>query len=106
MKKYYLKNLIILIILALFLVPVLRLKADSGWDSDYDSGWDSDSSEDSDSSWDFDSPWDSNSDSDSESGEYHGLPVEIIIIGIGCTACGIIAIILLITDKKKKKKLR
>ncbi len=55
-KKLILSILILILNFGIF----TYVKADSGWDTDYDSGssWDSDSSWDSGSSWDSSSSWD------------------------------------------------
>ena len=77
MKKICLKVVIVLAILTCLAFPLSRLKADSGWDSDYDSGPDYSDS------WDLDdSSRDSESSSRSENGEIHMPPIEIIIMGL------------------------
>lgn len=56
------KNKILLILAVALLgfgVIYRPVQADSGWDTDYDSGWDSGSSWDSSSDWDYDSDWSS-----------------------------------------------
>ncbi len=51
--------LILAVVLLGFGIIYRPVQADSGWDSDYDSGWDSSSSWDSSSDWDYDSDWSS-----------------------------------------------
>ena len=65
----YLSIMVILFTCFFYCIKQNEIKADSGWDSSYDSGgsWDSGSSWDSDSSWDSGSSWDW----DSSSGSYH-----------------------------------
>ena len=70
--KFYKKILIVLLVIVPFLI-LIPVKADSGWDSDYDSGgsWDSGSDWVSGSDWDYDD-WDSDDDwSSSSSGSYN-----------------------------------
>ncbi len=65
------KVVFVLCSILLLVFVMIPAHADSGWDTDYDSGssWDSDSSWDSGSSWDDDSSWNSGS---SSSGLHHG----------------------------------
>ena len=51
--------LVLAVVLLGFGIIYRPVQADSGWDSDYDSGWDSSSSWDSSSDWDYDSDWSS-----------------------------------------------
>ena len=74
--KKYLKFLFIVLAICLPLMLIPVVKADSGWDSDYDSGgswdsdWDSGSSWDSD--WDSGSSWSSDDDWDSDGSSSSG----------------------------------
>lgn len=62
-KKKHIKSIVIVLILSISFMNMVNhihqvnVKADSGWDSSYDS-WGSDSSWDTDSSWGSDSSWD------------------------------------------------
>lgn len=84
MKNKINKLLISILLLAVsFSIIYMPVKADSGWDSDYDSGgWDSGSSWDSDSSWDYDSGslWGSSSSSSHHSGDPSDWLIAIIIV--------------------------
>ena len=95
-KKIILGIMVVTLSFGLIYIPV---KADSGWDSSYDSGgWDSGGSDWGGSSWDSDygSSWGSSS-SGSYSGD--GISIESIIIAII-----IIIIIVSITNNKNKPK--
>lgn len=100
MKKKINKILIsILLLIVSFGLIYMPVKADSGWDSDYDSGgWDSGSSWDSD--WDYD-PGSSWSGGSYSSGSYSGSgsPLAAVI-----TAIVIIIIIFSITNKNNRNK--
>lgn len=79
-NKLLISILLVVISFGLVYMPV---KADSGWDSDYDSGsWDSGSSWDSDSSWDYDSGslWGSSSSSSYYSGDSTWITAIIIVV--------------------------
>lgn len=100
MKKKINKILISVLLLAVsFGLIYMPVKADSGWDSDYDSGgWDSGS--------DWDSGWDYDSDSSWGGGSYSsgyysgsGSPVVAVIVAIV-----IIIIIFSITNKNNRNK--
>ena len=100
MKNKLKKIIISILILILgFGIVYMPVKADSGWDSDYDSGsWDSSSD------WDSGSDWGSSWDSDwgsSSSGSYSGSgdPIATIVI-----AAIIIIIIFGVTNKNNKNR--
>lgn len=84
--KRFLKVFLVLVILFVpfFVSPVVR--ADSGWDSDYDSGgsWDSGSDWDSGSYWDSGSSWDNDYDYDYDYGSssYSGDVDFVVVFGI------------------------
>ena len=99
MKNRFIKILIILMSLSTLLVFsnkfIENIKADSGFDTDYDSGgWDSSSSWDN----DFDSDYDSNYDRDYSSGggTFHGFTFLIIMFIF------IVFVRLLISSKSSK----
>ena len=75
------------------------VKADSGWDSDYDAGssWDSDSSWDSSSSWDSASSW-------SSGGSYYGSTLEDG--GAFFTAVVIFIVLVIIIASLKRKSVK
>lgn len=95
MKKILLTLILFIVSFGMIYMPV---KADSGWDSDYDSGdWNSGSSWDSDSDWDSGSNWDYSSGSSYSSGSYSSggsLPSAIVIAAI-------IVIVAVIISKNK-----
>ena len=66
MKRWF-KWLLVLICVMIPFMLMSPVRADSGWDSDYDSGWDSGSSWDSGSDWDSSSSWDDDYDYDYDS---------------------------------------
>ena len=85
----------LLLLISLFITPVVR--ADSAWDSDYDSGgsWDSGSSWDSDSGWDSGSSWDS----DYSSGSSHSGDGDFSIIAFIIFIC----VLSFVLDKNNKR---
>ncbi len=86
-KKAFLLSLLILFLIGLFSINFVRVRADSGWDSDFD--------------FDFgDSDWGSSWDSDWGSSDYSGgggNPIIIVII--------IVVIIIIIASKSSKNSL-
>ena len=101
MKKVGIKIVLFLAILScISFLPTTVFKADSGWDSSYESDHDSDSSWGS--SWDDDFDSDSHSSSDYEKTDFHLPPVGIMIMGILALACAIIAISVLFKNDNKK----
>ena len=103
MKSWFKYVLVLLCVIIPFslMVPV---KADSGWDSDYDSGWDSGSDWDSGSSWDdydydYDSDWGSSS-----GGSYGGSSGSMSGFEAIFTITMFIVIIIIIATASKSKK--
>ncbi len=97
MKKKIIVFTILTLLISFFTFNFLSVKADSGWDSDYDS-WDSSSDWDSDyDSWDSSSDWSSSSSSHSSgsSGDAGAIFVWFIIIMI---------IIIIIASKNNNNK--
>lgn len=94
------KNLIkiilnILITLALF-IGIISIKADSGWDFDYDSGSSWDSGWDSGSSWDYD--WDSGSSWDYDGNSDYSIDAVFFFIFF------IVAVVIIISSMKNYSK--
>lgn len=80
MVKIKKKILLILAVVLLGFGVIYRpVQADSGWDSDYDSGWDSGSSWDSGSDWDYDSDWSSSGGGGGGSISLIGMIVVVVI---------------------------
>ena len=90
----YLSIMVILFTCFFYCIKKNEIKADSGWDSSYDSGgsWDSDSSWDSGSSWD----WDSSSGSYHSSGSIGGISFIIFVV--------IVVVFILIVNKGNNPK--
>ena len=88
-KKHFLISFLLLLVLG-FSINFITIKADSGWDSDYDSGgsWDSD--------YDSGGSWDSSSSHSSSSSDADGLKFIFIVIFM---------IIGIIRSSKNKKKI-
>lgn len=105
-KKILLSILVVTLSFGLIYMPV---KADSGWDSDYDSGgwdsdwdsgsdWDSDWGSDWDSDYDYDSSWGSSSSSSSGGGSFSDFIGALIIVII------IVVIVYSITNNNNRPK--
>lgn len=102
MKKNLNKIFMVIFIILPFIL-LLPVRADSGWDSDYDSGgsWDSGSSWDSGGSWDSGSSWDSGY---SSSSNYHSSGSSDIGIFIWVAIIIIIIIISSVSKELSNKK--
>lgn len=105
MKKK--KNIFLIIFLCLFLSLTVTMRADSGWDGDYDSGssWDSGGS-----SWDWGS---SSSDHHWSSSNRHDrvdsaddLGSAFLIMGVFFTICIVITAVIITTQKNKNNQNR
>ena len=77
MKKKYILIAIIVLLIGFFTFNYINVKADSGWDSDYDSGWDSGSDWDSSSDWGSDYSY---SGGGGGGGSFIGFVIAVIII--------------------------
>ena len=83
-----------------------NIKADSGWDTDYDSSWDSGSSWDNDYDYDYDydyDDWDSSSSSGgSYSGSYSGGDATIVLFPMIVIVVFVFTIVIMSTGKNRK----
>ena len=97
--KEKLKKILIITLLLLIGTGIISnsVKADSGWDSDYDSGsWDSGS--------DWDSGWDSDYDSSWSGGSYYGGSGGSFSSGISTIVIAVIIIIIVFSMTNNKNK--
>ncbi len=101
MKKQYIILILATAVIG-FLIGLLTysVRADSGWDSDYDSGWSSSDSDWGSSSWDSDSSWGSSSyGSSSSSSGGSTSPVSAFLFMLF-----IIAIVVIALESENRKK--
>ncbi len=101
MKRKIFIILILIFSLGLIYTPIKLVKADSGWDSDYDSGgWDSD--------WDSGSDWSSGSDWDydddySGGSHYSGSSSSDSSIGVVIAIVIIVVIVIIVINNKNNR---
>ena len=97
-KNSVILSIVLILLLGVFSLNFLNVKADSGWDSSYDS-WDSGSDWSSSSSWDNDYSSSSSSSSYGSSNNEGSVAIFLIFIAI-------IVIICIVNGKKGKKELQ